>query len=728
MTGGVSPGTPAERWYIGTSARSRDATAMIAIKGERRADGSARPLDETQKLFPKNGEVEMRGHAALGLKAGDWLLVRTARNDRHRSPSAFKVVGHRRLLPFADLSRCGSAEAVRRLLVEEGWAGGTAGEWSVKVDADHVVRLTLAAAAQGILKAAGPGLEALAAYRFDAERVVDFVSEDDEAKFYDIADQEQTSTYDWSDDATYIDRIVRALAEGDASDNTPLRIARWLRDHADAVADISDTGVAYEILRSRALANRLSARRDLLDQYFSAVRSDPEVSALVARAAEEAATAEVPEIRARLEAEMAAEVAAGRAEKEAAVRGSLAQLERDFLEELERTIEAKSAQADAEIAERKLAADKAIDAGLSERRVALEEAVVRLEGRLSAGERDLAAQAAEIERRRSDVSALVAEEVEARERAERALAVAEAAAQDAAARQSIVADHAASAAASIPYGSPAVPARFNSGGAVLTGQALADAVRASPLLSDRGRTTLLQTLALMLAGEVPVIHGEEGEDLLEVAEALLSAGRTARFQADPTVISADDLWTRPGTMAPTILREALTFSSSEDGGTVIAVVADADRSAMRFWHPALTSIARRGDLPRRLLFCCTVADVEAEEVTALGSDVCLVDAAGSIAPGASAAAALLLGPASPKLSDLHPPAPPVDMTATVASVSKVGYPTRIGHARRLARICAEAIALEMDADQIESLLSRLIAAWEGRRETAPTIKLVTSNT
>lgn len=726
MTGGVSPATPAERWYIGTSARSRDATAMIAIKGERLADGSARTLDETQKLFPRNGEVEMRGHAALGLKAGDWLLVRTARNDRHRSPATFKVVGHRRLLPFADLSRCGSAEAVRRLLVEEGWAGGTAGEWSIKVDADHVVRLTLAAAAQGILKAVGPGLEALAAYRFDAERVVDFVFEDDETKFYDIADQEQTSTYDWSDDATYIDRIVRALAEGDASDNTPLRIARWLRDHADAVADISDTGVAYEILRSRALANRLSARRDLLDQYFSAVRSDPEVSALVARAAEEAATAEVPEIRARLEAEIAAEVAAGRAEKEAAVRGSLAQLEREFLEELERTIEAKSTQADAEIAERKRAADKAIDAGLSERRVALEEAVVRLDGRLSAGERDLAAQAAEIERRRSDVSALVADEVEARERAERAFAAAEAAAREAAARQSIVADHAA--AASLPHGSPAVPARFKPGGAVLTGNALADAVRSSPLLSDKGRTTLLQTLALMLAGEVPIIHGEEGEDLLEVAEALLSAGRTARFQADPTVISADDLWTRPGTMAPTILREALTFSASEDGGTVIAVVADAERSAMRFWHPALASIARRGDLPRRLLFCCTVEDAEAEEVAALGSDVCLVDAAGSIAPGASAAAALLLGPASPKLSDLHPPASPVDMTATVASVSKVGYPTRIAHARRLARICAEAIALEMGADEIETLLSRLIAAWEGRRETAPTIKLVTSNT
>jgi hypothetical protein len=105
-----------------------------------------------------------------------------------------------------------------------------------------------------------------------------------------------------------------------------------------------------------------------------------------------------------------------------------------------------------------------------------------------------------------------------------------------------------------------------------------------------------------------------------------------------------------------------------------------------------------------------------------------VDAGGTIAPGASAAAALLLGPASPKLSDLHPPAPPVDMTATVASVSKIGYPTRIGHARRLARICAEAIAIEMDPDEIESLLSRLLAAWEGRRETAPTIKLVTSNT
>ncbi|MDE4914210.1 hypothetical protein PQI07_26425 [Methylobacterium sp. 092160098-2] len=735
MTGGTAPAASPERWFIGTSTRSRDATAMIAIKGERGADGSAAAIDDPQKLFPNNGEVELRGHAALALKTGDWLLVRTARNDRHRSQASFKAVGHRRLAAFADLSRLGSAEAARRLLVEDGWGDGSAGEWAFRVDAEHVVRLSLASNGQGLFKAAGPGIEALAACRFDPARVVDFAAADDVARYYDVTEQEQISTYDWSDDATYIDRIVRALADGDASDNTPLRIARWLRDHADALADISDSGVAQEILRSRALANRLSARRDLLDKYFSAVRSDPEIYALVARAAEEAAAAEVPEIRARLEADLAEEVRAGRDEKEAEVRRSLAQLERDLLEDLDRTIEAKSAQADAEIAERKRTADAAVDAGLSERRVALEQAVARLDGRLAAGERDLAAATADLERRRSDIEALGTVEAEARDRAERSLAAAEAAAREAAAREETAREQAAHAAAAggrsdaatVQRAVAALPTRFAAGGELLSGKAFTEAVRGSGLLSEKGRTALLQAVVLMLAGEVPIIHGDEAADLVEVAESLLSGGRTARLQADPTVISIEDLWTRPGASVPTPLREAVAYSSSDDGGTVLGVIADADRSALRFWHPAVAAAARRGDLPRRLLLCCTVAKVDAEEVEALGRDACLVDAEGSIAPGASAAAALLLGPASPKLSALDPTDPPADMKATVSSVSKVGFPTRIAHARRLARICAEAIALEMDAGEVESLLSRLRAAWEGRPEAAPTIKLVTSN-
>jgi len=722
MTGEASPAPPADRWFLGTSARPRDATAMIAIKGERRTEGTAVPLNDAQKLFPTTGEVELRSHAALELKAGDWLLVRTAKNDRHRSAATFKVVGHRRLVQFADLSHLGSAEAARRLLVEDGWAGGTAADWSFRVDSDHVVRVALAATPGGVFKATGPGLEALAAWRYDCSRIVTFALADEELRLYDVAEQEQVSTFDWSDDMAYIERIVRAIHEGEASDNTPLRIGRWLRAHADAISDNSDPGVAYEILRSRALANKLSARRDVLEAYFSAVRTDPDVAVLVTTAAERAAEAEVPDMRLRLEARLAEEVEAGRAEQEAAVRGSLAQLERELYEDLERTIEAKSALAAAAIAERTRIADEAVDADLAKRRVALEHAVADLDVHLAQSSAKFSSMMERIAAGKSQIAALETEEADLKERVERALA----------AVASIDArlpggDSLQVAPIFLAQGSAAVPARFRPGGAVLAAREMSDAVRNSPLLSATGRTVLLQTVALMLAGEVPVIHGAEAEDLLEVAQALLSNGRIVRFQADPTVISIEDLWTRPGTMVPTPLREALSFSASESGGAVIGVVADAERSAMRFWHPAAASVARRGDLPRALLLCCTVGRPDADEVKALGDDVCLVDAEGTIAAGASAVAALLLGPASPKLTAFHPDALPVDMAATVASVSKVGYPKRLGHARRLARICAEAIALEMEAAEIEPLLSRLLAAWEGRREAAPTIKLVTSN-
>ena len=70
--------------------------------------------------------------------------------------------------------------------------------------------------------------------------------------------------------------------------------------------------------------------------------------------------------------------------------------------------------------------------------------------------------------------------------------------------------------------------------------------------------------ALILSGGVPVIDGPEADDVLDVLSSMLAGGAMTTFDCDPTVISHEDLWRRPGNGALTSLGLAL-FGRAGDG-------------------------------------------------------------------------------------------------------------------------------------------------------------------
>ena len=52
--------------------------------------------------------------------------------------------------------------------------------------------------------------------------------------------------------------------------------------------------------------------------------------------------------------------------------------------------------------------------------------------------------------------------------------------------------------------------------------------------------------AFLLAGELPVLEGDQADDFALVAEALMAAGRLVPFDVDATILTPEDLWSRPG--------------------------------------------------------------------------------------------------------------------------------------------------------------------------------------
>ena len=188
------------------------------------------------------------------------------------------------------------------------------------------------------------------------------------------------------------------------------------------------------------------------------------------------------------------------------------------------------------------------------------------------------------------------------------------------------------------------------------------AVAACPLLTDAGKEMLMRLAALMLAGEVPLLHGPECDDFIEIAQSLISGGRNARLEADPTMISFDDLWIRPGTNVATPLRQAIAEASGESPSTQLCVISKADRSGARFWYPALADKAHRTELPPRFLVCATLKDAESDEAAEFASTGILLEAKDLIAPKASTVApAILTGP-NAKVFELHVETRQTDLT------------------------------------------------------------------
>ncbi|HYG91823.1 MAG TPA: hypothetical protein VD978_36865 [Azospirillum sp.] len=563
---------------------------------------------------------------------------------------------------------------------------------------------------EGVLLTSGTSkLSKVLAYAFDQASIVQMPTGTDYVALYDLG-QDATShaSYNWSPDIDYVAHVIRSLAG--AEDPRLADIITWLELHADATTDrVSVSGVdpaaAFAALRSGELAKRLAADRDMLRAYTHALKADPKIASLVETATALIAEEEREAIRARTEKQLAKEIEDSRRLRIEALNTTLLAYEEKKRDEIENRLASQSVAIDASLAKRKAKGEAEIDHHLATRKASLEMKVSELTQKRDAFVEEIKTLEKSNKQLSADIAALREQEAAAATNLDRLLTAA--AATGSSAKRSL---------------GNVIPLKWPTRGRIVAASELKQAISNCPLLTSVGKASMEQFVALSLAGDIPILTGPDVADFLLVAEALLSSGASARLEADPTIIAFEDLWVRVGTGAATPLAQALDLTSMDDPVTVLAVVEKAERSGARFWFPSLADRARRGDLPRRLLVCVTVEDVECEEARAILPQAVRLEIRSTIINGAAAIAGVALGASERR--EFDPGEWPTDivegMRATVQLVDRLG----LGKAIRAARAAVEATRLTSEPEALAAGLSiaRLFVSQTG--EESPSLAIL----
>ncbi|CAD6547517.1 hypothetical protein ACFQ3P_26105 [Paraburkholderia sabiae] len=654
-------------WYAGHCVRHNDIVAHVAVTSIK-GDLGWSPVENATKLFPKSGEVEVRQRGKPALRVGDWVAFRIT-SPAPKGRNQWQASKHRPLHHFTQ-APSNTLDDLRRLLTVEGLSStGSPGAWMVQISQTEAVRVDLTRWNGGRLFAS-PN-QKVTVYAFDPDAVMP-VSDPLGSGLYDLpADTTPKQTVDWSTEEAFLNRWARALSrQGDKRTDV---VIDWLRDHADATRgaltfDVADTAAVFDMMRSGELADRLSGDRELLRSFTKIFQSLPRFANLLDAQIASMAEQERKTIRARTEAELASDVEQQRQERMNALEQTLKAWEADkraFLEaEMRRNEEALTV----EIANSRAAREQALHDEFRGRQAQLKEEVQNLQSardRLHAEARDLDASMADL---RTRIEVLKTRENEAKANVDRLLLAAGALERPSSGDRS-----------------PNQPSLRAPDAREGRASDLRKSLATCPLLTDHGKTLMLQVVALCLAGEVPVLTGQGRDAFLMVAEALLSGGESARIFADPTLITYEDLWSRPGTAAPTPMAQAFDLTRTGDC-SMLTVIENAERSGARFWYPALKDGIRRGGFPRRLFVCATVADTDAEEAHVIRSSGVVIDVSLAITKGASAIATQ--GISKSARMQFAPDEPPSDLSqgayVTGSFVAKLDVIRALGAARTAA--------------------------------------------
>lgn len=697
-----------DREYVGRSGRGRDASALVVPVAERSEDGRWSTLAEVRTLFPKHGQIEVRGIVANSLREGDWVVFGSVPNDRRGSPANFRAAAPRRLCPFLRIDGTPSPESRRRLVVEAGLQAAAAGDWAIQISPEAFVRVKLQQGEDGRFRASGPELASLPLWRLTPDLVIDLGSEHLVPSLCDCQRAEQLpDTVNWSRDDDYIRMAAAALDPERRGADVAALLAWALRQHTEVltgrVSTLSgaDAGTLAEIERDGVLSRRLAGERDLLSTFKAGLMSDPSVRDFIDKAVAETAAASRPElenaVRAEIEREMAAERAAAREQVRALIKG----LEAEEIAALEARCAAEAAKRDQDLAEERRRGLEQVRAATDDRLRQAEAAVSDLDARRVS----LAAEMDDLEGRRQSLSASVAslaeEERSKLEIVERLVKAGE----DAAALRKPAAPTVLR-----PWPSDTGDERR------LGTRELADLMAEGGLLTPAGADTFRQVAVLVQAGEVPVLHGPDVDGFLEVAGRLMAAGRVARLYADPTLITFDDLWARAGSSVPTPLAAALT--SAAEGRPALGIVQHADLSGARFWLPQLADASRRGQLPAPFIPLVTVADAKSEETVAATPGSPLVAVRDIFVEGAAAVAPLVFADwaASPVAFTIEMAVPAPAEAAKFLRKHAAGLD--LPKAVRLSRIHAAAVS-SLGAEAGLSVAAELKTLLGGTEDTAP---------
>lgn len=672
--------------YFGRFVRKQGQYGSVAVVGS--VSGTeVEHIANPKKLFAKDGMVETHGvtqHA--GLSPGDWVEFNVARNTRPRA-AEYKVVRLRRIPRYTELREGGDA-FYRALLTREGWRGDRRqGLWALRLSKDRVVIVDLEMGKDGALRIPRTAARSIPYYGYSNDAVVRLTAGSSADDTYFGLAAEPLGHFDWSDEADYLARVIRALA--DADDPRVSDLIAWLELHKEAgtgkiFAAGVDHGAALDALRSGELAERLRADRDLMKVYLDAAMGDEAVAAAVADYAREGHT----EARARLFAELEdelglrrtqlaaehdANLAAQRAAAVAALDEEIGKLRVGGLAEVEGALKlAQQRHADS-LAQ--------LDSDHQQHRRYLEQQLQVAQAELAEVKWAITDTASALEAARADVETEQGRVRDATAELDRLLSASE--------RLSVVPATANQALLSaIPFVFPdreTVPVT-----------AISRSIDSLAMFSTKGRDLLRRLVVLTLSGELPILYGADALDFARVAGEVLSPGRTGIMRADPTFMSIEDVWARPGSGVPTIM--AAASAASATGGSVLIAVTDVERSGTRFWVPALADLLRSPARPRGLLVFAVAGDIEHDEIKALSEDHALLEVEGAFEPGAFFGALALPTVAGTAQYVLEAGTIPFGLDVAAKAVSALGFEPGIGLAMRVARIAAEAATmLEDDA-------------------------------
>lgn len=664
-------------WYAGQCVKRNDVNMTVRVTAVRLSEAWSL-LDNPQKLFPKAGEVEVRLSNPSGYHPNDWVTFQMAPKEPR---GKWKASTYRALIPFLDLESIGDLASLRRCLTEDGVEGlPQAGACAIRFSEDRIIMLNLALSPDNRYRMAP--VSNFYVYAYDHECVQHIPSDATEVSLYELKRGiERIQELDWSPDDGYIKRIVRAMSR--AHDPDLETVVGWLKRHADDAtgqvgANPEDCLVAQQGARSGELAKRLLADREVFRELTETLLADPKLLSCLEKETRVIAEQEREVIRAAVQKELVqeirslretrmssidAEIKALETEQREALKNQLKQDTQSNLLAMEGRVAARQAEMALEFEARRRDWQLELDA-LAEQRNVLEEEVGAIEARIEKDSQVIA----ELQVR----EALVIKEIERLNEQAASIQV----------PKSIRLESV------LCFNPPlSVPV-----------QGIEDiqlAIESCILLTPKGKEQMMQFLVLMLAGEVPVLQGSEVQDFLLVAEGLLSSGRSARLEADPTVITFEDLWLRAGTQLPTALTYGLELTRMNESTTVLAVIEHAERSGARFWLPTLAGRTRRGELPRRFFICATVEDGDCEEAKAIRSETVWLQVNGSISPTASALVPIVLAPAN--LRQLDPGHRPFDLVPAMTTIAPLTSQLNLANGLRLARVATEWVRVSQGA-------------------------------
>jgi hypothetical protein len=282
-------------FIVGVCTRTQGPSLFVEVRAQSIEGAITDISSSSHKLFGNNGEIEVKS-ARPAVKVGDWVLARPALEGPPRRQRYVASTG-RRLLPFEDLSGLYAPEAARRLLVETGRQDGFAGDKVFRIGASDIIEVRMTISPDGRSRIGQPeDLKALPVWPYDAERhirvptptgLVDLFAWD--------AAGSQNGVINWCSDVEFVRQVIASFADASADDDVLKQAAALLSGHVEKLesklskAEQLDPRVGQEIMRSRKLAELLKSRDDMLKDFMSVLRGDPEVKTQLADRTEQIA-------------------------------------------------------------------------------------------------------------------------------------------------------------------------------------------------------------------------------------------------------------------------------------------------------------------------------------------------------------------------------------------------------------------------------------------------------